>query len=555
MANLLKLCGVRKGHAVTIYMPMMPEVVYAMLACTRLGAIHSVVFGGFSAASLSDRIVDSNSRILITADNGIRGGKTIPLKAVADEAMTMCDGLIRKCVVFQRHGDPVNMVEGRDMWGTEAMQNMRPYCPLEFVDSEDPMFLLYTSGSTGKPKGVLHTNAGYLLWVAITHKWVFDVHPGDVFACVADVGWITGHSYVVYGPLCNGSTSLIFESVPTYPDYGRYWAMVEKHKVTQFYAAPTALRALMRHGTEWPEKYSMSSLRVLGTVGEPINPESWRWYDTYVGKNRCNIVDTYFATETGGHVLAPLPGAIRTKPGSATLPLFGIEPAILDSETGKELHGNHVHGVLCFKRSWPGMLRSVYRGHGRLLSTYLKPYKGYYFTGDGAIRDKDGYYWITGRVDDTLNVSGHRLGTAEIEGALVGHKAVAEAAVVGIPHDVKGTAIFCYVTLKDEYEDCDCKAMQSELTLQVRKSIGPVATPDMILITSGLPKTRSGKIIRRILRKIACLESDSLGDTTTLSDPEVVSELVDKVGKLYAQNTTGLYTQATSPRRKRDPQI
>eukprot|EP00922_Rhytidocystis_sp_ex-Travisia-forbesii_P069125 GHVS01103139.1.p1 GENE.GHVS01103139.1~~GHVS01103139.1.p1 ORF type:complete len:619 (-),score=54.44 GHVS01103139.1:502-2358(-) len=538
MANLLKHTGVHKGDVVTIYMPMVPEVVYAMLACARLGAVHSVVFAGFSSTSLKDRLIDSQSRVLLTSDRGIRGGKPILLKDIADEAMSACDGIVDKCVVFKRYGGRVAMKDGRDICGDSAMVRMCPYCPLEFVDSEDNLFILYTSGSTGTPKGVVHTSAGYLLYSAITHKFVFDVHPGDVFACVADVGWITGHSYVVYGPLCNGSTTVLFESVPTYPDNGRYWSLIEKHKVTQFYTAPTAIRALMRHGPEWPAKYDLSSLRVLGSVGEPINPEAWRWYNKHIGCNKCNIVDTYWQTETGGHVLSPLPGAIPTKPGSATVPFFGIEPAILDTLTGEELHGPNVHGMLCFKRTWPGMMRTVYGAHDRLLSNYLTPYPGYYFTGDGAIRDCDDYYWITGRVDDTLNVSGHRLGAAEIEHALVQHAGVAEAAVVGVPHDVKGTGIFCFVTLKDNYETAaNHDAVVFELKNQVRTYIGPVATPDYILITDAFPKTRSGKIMRRILRKVASGETEQLGDVSTLSDPSVVDTLKEQTIKMFAEQT------------------
>eukprot|EP00922_Rhytidocystis_sp_ex-Travisia-forbesii_P054236 GHVS01080449.1.p1 GENE.GHVS01080449.1~~GHVS01080449.1.p1 ORF type:complete len:732 (-),score=110.78 GHVS01080449.1:359-2554(-) len=533
MANLLKHWGVRKGDTVTIYMPMVLPAVYAMLACARLGAVHSVVFAGFSAASLRDRIRDARSRILVTADRGVRGGKHIPLKEIADEAMSGCDELVDKCIVFKRAGGKVPMKAGRDICGDDAMNDMRPYCPLEMVDSEDTLFILYTSGSTGTPKGVVHSSAGYLLYVALTHKFVFDVHAGDVFACVADVGWITGHSYVVYGPLCNGSTTILFESVPTHPDYGRYWALIEKHKATQFYTAPTAIRALMRHGPDWPAKYNLSSLRVLGSVGEPINPEAWRWYHTHIGCNRCNIVDTYWQTETGGHVIAPLPGAIPTKPGSATVPFFGIDPVILDSQTGEELHGPSVHGVLCFRRPWPGMLRSVHGAHERLLSNYMRPYPGYYFTGDGAIRDGDGYYWITGRVDDTLNVSGHRLGAAEIEHALVQHNGVAEAAAVGLPHDVKGTCIMCFVTLKDNYETPENHdAIVLELRNQVRVYIGSIATPDYILITNGLPKTRSGKIMRRILRKVAAGDGD-LGDISTLADATVVERLKEDTKKLF----------------------
>ncbi|KAF8821006.1 putative Acetyl-coenzyme A synthetase 2 [Cardiosporidium cionae] len=525
-ANMLKQLHVHKGDTVCIYMPMIPEVAYAMLACARIGAAHNVVFAGFSSQSLQERILMADSQIIITADQGIRGGKIIPLKDIADEALKNCPN-VKHCIIFKRIGKPINFVEGRDIMGKEYMAEMRPYCPIETMDSEDLFFMLFTSGSTGKPKGIAHTTAGYLLYIALSHKYVFDVHPGDIYACVADVGWITGHSYIVYGPLCNGLTTFIFESIPTYPDAGRYWAMIDRHKITQFYTAPTAIRALMRLGDAFPKRYDLSSLRVLGTVGEPINPEAWRWYNTMVGRNRCNIVDTYFLTESGGHVLTPFPGAIKTKPGCATVPFFGVEPVILDSKTGKRLDGNLVHGILCFARSWPGMMRTVFSSHQRMLSTYLKPYKGYYFSGDGVIRDKDGYLWITGRVDDTLNVSGHRLGAAEIEHALVQNLMVAEAAVVGYPHPVKGTGIFCYVTLKDcVFQSTSAEVAIAELKKSVRNAIGPIATPDVIIFSRALPKTRSGKIMRRILRKIAAGNYDDFGDVSALANGEVVSKLI-----------------------------
>ncbi|CEM09953.1 unnamed protein product [Vitrella brassicaformis CCMP3155] len=535
-ANMLKRLGVRRYDTVGIYMPMIPETIYAMLACARLGAIHSVVFAGFSAPNLRDRLIDAHCKIVITADQGIRGGKIIPLKNIMDEALKECP-LVDTCVVFQHQGQAINWIEGRDVWGHEMLDGMRPYCPLEIMDSEDLLFMLYTSGSTGKPKGIAHSSAGYLLYTALTFKYVFDFHPGDIHACVADVGWITGHSYIVYGPLCNGATTVVFESVPMHPNPSRYWQLCERWRVSQFYTAPTAIRALMIHGTEWVENHDLSSLRVLGTVGEPINPEAWRWYYEVVGKSRCDIVDTYWQTETGGHMLTPLPGAIKCKPGSATRPFFGVEPVILDSKTGKPLHGNNVNGVLCFRRPWPGMMRTVYGDHERLLNVYLRPYPGYYFTGDGCVRDKDGYYWITGRVDDTINVSGHRLGSAEVEHALVQHKGCSEAAVVGYPHSVKGTGLFCFVTMNGDYEVH--AGTTKELRDIVRKEIGPIATPDYILITPTLPKTRSGKIIRRLLRKIAASETDSLGDLSTLGEggDQVVHTLIQEAKKLTTPPT------------------
>jgi acetyl-CoA synthetase len=524
LANAMKTRGVKKGDRVAIYMPMVPEAAYAMLACARLGAAHSVVFGGFSADSLRDRILDSDCRVVITADEGLRGGKAVPLKKTTDAALASCPN-VHTVFVLKRTGGDVPFTPGRDLWMGEAMEAERPYCPAEAVDSEDTLFLLYTSGSTGKPKGVAHTTAGYLLYTAVTHKYVFDYREGDIYACVADVGWVTGHSYIVYGPLANGATTFMFEGIPTYPDAGRYWDMVERHKISIFYTAPTAIRAIAKDGDSFPKKYDRSSLRVLGSVGEPINPEAWRWYYDVVGEGRCSIVDTFWQTETGGHMITPIPGAIDLKPGSATLPFFGVEPALLD-EKGVELSGNGVSGILCFKRPWPGIARTIYGDHQRFLNTYFKPYPGYYFTGDGCRRDEDGYYWITGRVDDVINVSGHRLGTAEVESALVANPACAEAAVVGYPHDIKGTGIFAYVILKSGFSES--AETIANFKNEVRRIIGPIATPDKILITPGLPKTRSGKIMRRILRKIAAQETDNLGDITTLADPSVVQALIEK---------------------------
>ncbi|PHJ21334.1 acetyl-coenzyme a [Cystoisospora suis] len=544
-ANMLKRLGVRKGDTVTIYLPMIPEIVYAMLACTRIGAVHSIVFAGFAANSLAERIQDSQSRILVTADQSTRGGKVVHLKEIADAALEQCP-LVQHVVVFRCKGDPVEKwVAGRDISGTDLLPQMQPYCPLEVMDSEDLLFILYTSGSTGKPKGLCHTTAGYLLYAALTHRYVFDYHPGDIYACVADCGWITGHSYVVYGPLCNGASTLLFQSMPTYPNPGRYWQMIEKWKVTQFYTAPTAIRALMRYGAEVPGKFDLTSLRILGSVGEPINPEAWRWYFSVIGQNRCTIVDTYWQTETGGHVLTPIPGAMITKPGSACFPFLGIEPAVLDPHTGEEKLGNNVCGVLCLKRPWPGVARTVHGGHLRMMSTYYLPYKGYFFTGDGVYRDAEGYYWITGRVDDTLNVSGHRLTTAEIEHALVQHPDVAEAAVVGVPHDVKGCGIFCFVLFK--HGKCDKRPeVLSELRAVVRKHIGPIATPDKILICKDLPKTKSGKIMRRLLRKIACLDCDDLGDVSTLVNPHIVEELLEAVKASYTDVNSSSPTSSSS---------
>jgi acetyl-CoA synthetase len=524
LANALKTRGVKRGDRVAIYMPMIPEAAYAMLACARIGAVHSVIFAGFSAESVRDRVLDSDCRVLLTADEGLRGRKKVPLKRTTDEALAACPN-VHTVLVHKRTGEHVPMTPGRDLWMREAMDAERPFCPAEPMDSEDLLFLLYTSGSTGKPKGVAHATGGYLLYAAITHKYVFDYREGDIYACMADVGWVTGHSYIVYGPLANGATTFMFEGIPTYPDAGRYWDMVERHKITSFYTAPTAIRAIAKEGDELPRKYDRSSLRVLGSVGEPINPEAWRWYYEVVGEHRATIVDTFWQTETGGHMITPIPGVTALKPGSATLPFFGVEPAVLD-EKGNELKGDGVSGILAFKRSWPGIARTIYGDHQRFVNTYFKPYPGYYFTGDGCRRDEDGYYWITGRVDDVINVSGHRLGTAEVESALVAHPACAEAAVVGYPHEIKGTGIFAYVILKSGFAENHelIKALKDE----VRKIIGPIATPDKILITPGLPKTRSGKIMRRILRKVAAQETDNLGDITTLADPGVVQALIDK---------------------------
>jgi len=522
LANVLRSRGVKKGDRVCIYMPMIPEAAYAMLACARIGAIHSVVFGGFSPESLKDRIQNSDSQVLITADEGIRAGKTIPLKQNVEKALAHCPD-VHTVVVVRRTGGDVPWNEDRDLWYHAAVEEVADFCEPEIMDAEDPLFILYTSGSTGKPKGVLHTTAGYLLQAAMTHKYVFDYHEGDIYWCTADVGWVTGHSYIVYGPLCNGATSLIFEGVPAYPTPSRFWEVVDKHQVNIFYTAPTAIRALMGQGDEFVEATARSSLRILGSVGEPINPEAWEWYHRVVGNGRCPIVDTWWQTETGGHMITPLPGAIDLKPGSATLPFFGIEPALLDND-GKEVHGA-AEGNLVIKASWPGQLRTVYGDHDRLVQTYFSTYPGYYFTGDGARRDEDGYYWITGRVDDVLNVSGHRMGTAEVESALVLHPAVAEAAVVGFPHDIKGQGIYAYVTLMHGIEPSD--ALRKELVALCVEEIGPIAKPDVIQWAPGLPKTRSGKIMRRILRKIAAGEIDSLGDTSTLAEPSVVTTLIE----------------------------
>eukprot|EP00405_Crypthecodinium_cohnii_P010369 CAMPEP_0206440150 /NCGR_PEP_ID=MMETSP0324_2-20121206/12609_1 /ASSEMBLY_ACC=CAM_ASM_000836 /TAXON_ID=2866 /ORGANISM="Crypthecodinium cohnii, Strain Seligo" /LENGTH=666 /DNA_ID=CAMNT_0053907855 /DNA_START=39 /DNA_END=2039 /DNA_ORIENTATION=+ len=531
VANMYKYFGAKKGDRLTVYMPMIPEAAYVMLASARIGLIHSVVFAGFSADALRDRMVDAQSPWVATADEGLRGKKVIALKNICDDAMKGCESFINTCFVYRRTGGQVNMQEGRDVWANDVTPGMRPYCPQEDMDSEDPLFMLYTSGSTGKPKGVVHTTAGYLLWTSMTVRTVFDLQEDDIYASVADIGWITGHSYIIYGPLANGATTFMFESVPTYPDAGRYWDMVQRHKITQFYTAPTAIRTLMRFGDEPVGKYDRSSLKVLGSVGEPINPEAWRWYHSVVGDKKCPIVDTFWQTETGGFMLTPMPGSHVLKPGSCTLPMFGVDPRLLDPATGKEMEGNNTAGVLVFKQSWPGMLRSVYGNHSRLLDVYMKPYPGYYLTGDAAVRDHDGYYWITGRVDDVINVSGHRIGSAEVEHALVGHEKTAEAAVVGFPHEVKGSGLFCYVILKEGVVGDD--TLRKELLMCVRKSVGPFAQPDHIIFTSSLPKTRSGKIMRRILRKIAENDTSSLGDTSTLLDPSIVDELKEKAKLLF----------------------
>jgi len=521
LANVLKDRGVKKGDRVCIYMPMVPEAAYAMLACTRIGAVHSVVFGGFSPDALRDRILDADCRTVITADEAVRGGKQIPLKSNVDKALNSCPN-VSTVLVVRRTGKEVDWQAKRDLWYHEAVQQVGADCPAEPMDAEDPLFILYTSGSTGKPKGVLHSTAGYLLQAAMTHKYVFDYHDGDIYWCTADVGWVTGHSYIVYGPLANGATSLIFEGVPNYPDTSRFWQVIDKHQVNIFYTAPTALRALMREGEAPVKKTSRSSLRLLGSVGEPINPEAWEWYFNVVGEQRCPIVDTWWQTETGTIMITPLPGATDLKPGSATRPFFGVQPVLLD-EQGKEIDGAGA-GVLAIKASWPSQIRSVYGDHKRMLETYFTAYPGYYFSGDGARRDEDGYWWITGRVDDVINVSGHRIGTAEVESALVLHEAVAEAAVVGYPHDVKGQGIYAFVTTMNGVEPSD--ELKKELLSLVGKEIGSFAKPELIQWAPGLPKTRSGKIMRRILRKIACNELDSLGDTSTLADPAVVDSLV-----------------------------
>ena len=522
MANVLKSRNVRKGDRVCIYMPMIPEAVYAMLACARIGAVHSVVFGGFSPESIKDRILDSDCQTVITADEGLRGGKTIPLKGNVDQALLSCPNVHTVLTVRHTAGD-IDWHEERDIWYHDATANVSDDCPVERMDAEDPLFILYTSGSTGKPKGVLHTTGGYLLYAAITHKYVFDYHDGDIYWCTADVGWITGHSYIVYGPLCNGAVSLIFEGIPTYPDASRFWQVCDKHKVNTFYTAPTALRALMRMGDDPVKSTSRESLRLLGTVGEPINPEAWEWYYHTIGDARCPIVDTWWQTETGGHMITAVPGAVKMKPGSATRPFFGVRPAIVDGE-GNILEGA-AEGSLVITHPWPGQMRDVYGDHQRFIDTYFSAFPGKYFTGDGARRDEDGDYWITGRVDDVLIVSGHNLGTAELESALVLHDTVAEAAIVGYPHDIKGQGIYAYVTLVSGIEPSD--ELRNELVKHVRKEIGPIATPDIIQWAPALPKTRSGKIMRRILRKIAANEVDSLGDTSTLADPAVVDDLLE----------------------------
>ena len=521
-ANVLKKLGAKKGDRITIYMPMIPEAAYAMLACTRIGAIHSVVFGGFSPEALAGRIEDCNSNLIITADEGIRGGKTIPLKQNTDEALKKASSC-KKCLVIKRTNGDINWINNRDFWYHELFEEVAETCEPEEMNAEDPMFILYTSGSTGKPKGVMHTTGGYMVYTSITHEYIFDYKPNEVYWCTADVGWITGHSYIIYGPLSNCATTLMFEGVPNYPTSSRFWEVVDKHKVNIFYTAPTALRALMAEGEAPVKKTNRGSLRILGTVGEPINPEAWNWYNEIVGDKRCPIVDTWWQTETGGILITPLPGAIDAKPGSATKPFFGIKPVLVDNDNN-ELNGE-AEGNLCIEMSWPGQMRSVYGDHQRFIDTYFKTFPGRYFSGDGCRRDKDGYYWITGRVDDVINVSGHRMGTAEVESALVAHTDVAEAAVVGYPHDIKGQGIYAYVTLNIGVDSSD--QLHAELKKWVRKEIGPIATPDLLQFSPQLPKTRSGKIMRRILRKIAANEYQDLGDTSTLADPSVVNDLID----------------------------
>lgn len=521
-SNVLKSRGVQKGDRVCLYMPMIPEAAVAMLACTRVGAVHSIVFGGFSPDALRDRVNDSDCKVVVTSDYSLRGKKQIPLKANADKGLADCPN-VNTCIVVKRTGGDIDWNDDRDVWYHEAVEAASPDCPPEEMDAEDPLFILYTSGSTGKPKGVLHTTGGYLLYAAMTHKYVFDYQEGEVYWCTADVGWVTGHSYIVYGPLTNGATTLMFEGVPNFPDASRFWQVVDKWKVNSFYTAPTAIRMLMGQGDEFLENTDRSSLRILGSVGEPINPEAWEWYYNKVGHGKCPIVDTWWQTETGGHLITPFPGATDLKPGSASRPFFGVEPAIVD-EQGVELEGA-VSGNLIIKGAWPGQMRTIFGDHERFIETYFKMYPGNYFTGDGARRDEDGYYWITGRVDDVINVSGHRMGTAEVESALVLHDAVAEAAVVGYPHDIKGQGIYAYVTLMSGVEESE--ELRKELVQHVRKEIGPIASPDVIQWAPGLPKTRSGKIMRRILRKVAENELDALGDTSTLADPSVVDHLIE----------------------------
>ncbi len=527
-SNVLKKHGVKKGDRVSLYMPMVPELAIAMMACARIGAVHSIVFGGFSPQALADRIHDSGCTVLVTTDGGFRGSKPVNLKINADKAMDLAAEMgdeVKSCIVFKRVGEaiPVEMKSGRDFWWDDEMKDASPECEAEPMDAEDPLFILYTSGSTGKPKGVQHNVGGYMIYAALTHKYIFDYQDGDIYWCTADIGWVTGHSYIVYGPLANGATTIMFEGIPTYPDAGRFWEVVDKHKVNQFYTAPTAIRSLMAHGEEIPAKYDLSTLKVLGSVGEPINPEAWRWYYQNIGRERCPVVDTWWQTETGGILITPLPGCTPCKPGSATFPFFGVSPVVIEAETGKVVDGDGVSGVLALEKPWPGQARTIFGDHERFEETYFKLYPGYYFTGDGCTRDEDGYYWITGRVDDVINVSGHRIGTAEVESALVLNHKVAEAAVVGFPHNIKGQGLYAYVTLMDGVDYTD--ELKKELIAFVRKEIGPIATPDVIHWAPGLPKTRSGKIMRRILRKIAANEADQLGDISTLADPSVVEHL------------------------------
>ena len=521
-ANVLKKIGVKKGDRVTIYLTMIPELAYIMLACARIGAVHSIIFGGFSAESIAGRIKDCKSEYVVTADEGIRGGKTIPLKLTTDKALESCPD-VKKCLVVKRTNKEIELKKDRDLFYDDVEKGIDSVCKPEVLNAEDPLFILYTSGSTGKPKGVMHTSGGYIVYASMTHEYIFNYNNEDIYWCTADIGWITGHSYIIYGPLANGATTLMFEGVPNYPDFSRFWQIIDKHKVNIFYTAPTAIRALMREGDDFVTKTDRSSLKLLGTVGEPINPEAWKWYYEVPGNSKCPIVDTWWQTETGGILISPQTGAIKLKPGSASKPFFGIEPCIVDKE-GKELEGE-CEGMLCMKRSWPGQMRTVYGDHKRFIETYFSQFDGKYFTGDGCKRDKDGYYWITGRVDDVIIVSGHNLGTAEIESAFVSHKNVSEAAVVGYPHEIKGSGLYCYVSLKVGVNQSD--GLIDELRKTIREKIGPIATPDFIHITNGLPKTRSGKIMRRILRKIASNEFDNLGDTTTLADPTVVNDLIE----------------------------
>ena len=520
-ANALKNIGVKKGDRVTIYLTMIPELAYVMLACARIGAVHSIIFGGFSSESIAGRILDCKSEYIVTADEGIRGGKTIPLKKITDKALEQCPN-VKKCVVVKRTGNEVKLIKERDVYLDSIINNVDNYCEPEEMKAEDPLFILYTSGSTGKPKGVLHTSGGYLVYASMTHEYIFNYNDGDIYWCTADIGWITGHSYIIYGPLTNGATTLMFEGVPNYPDFSRFWEVVDKHQVNIFYTAPTAIRSLMREGDEPVKKTKRTSLKLLGTVGEPINPEAWRWYFEVPGNSNCPIVDTWWQTETGGILISPQTGAIQLKPGSATKPFYGIEPCIVNKE-GKVLEGK-CQGMLCIAHSWPGQMRTVYGDHKRFIETYFSQFDGKYFTGDGCRRDEDGYYWITGRVDDVIIVSGHNLGTAEIESAFVSHPKVSEAAVVGYPHNIKGNGLYCYVSLNAKENPSE--ELNKELKQTVRDKIGPIATPDIIHFTSGLPKTRSGKIMRRILRKIAANEHDQLGDTSTLADPSVVQDLI-----------------------------